>query len=190
MNTWSSSKPHPSPIGRWCARIARAAAGALTVAALLSMFACATNRGPALAARQDAVAFVLDSLHDAAAKADEDRYFSLFAPGAIFYGTDDAERWTVDQFRAYAHPYFSRGQGWTYTVADRAVFFSEGGRTAWFDERLDNAKWGRCRGSGVLTRYANEWKIEQYNLTVPVPNDLLPEIAARIKAFEPPARAK
>lgn len=159
------------------------------------MFACASNRVIAPAPRQgvaplDAVASVLDSLHDAASKADEARYFALFAPGAIFYGTDDAERWTVEQFRAYAHPYFSRGQGWTYTVADRAVFFSEGGRTAWFDERLDNAKWGRCRGSGVLTRHANEWKIEQYNLTVPVPNDLLPEVAARIKAFEPPARAK
>lgn len=129
------------------------------------------------------VARVLDALHDAAAKADEDRYFSLFAKDGIFLGTDDTERWTVDQFRAYAHPFFSQGKGWTYTVAERFIDFSEDGRTAWFDERLDNAKWGRCRGSGVLVKRGNEWKIAQYNLLVPIPNDLLPEVAGRIKEF-------
>lgn len=130
------------------------------------------------------VALVLDALHDAASKADEPRYFALFADDAIFYGTDDTERWTVDQFRAYAHPYFSKGQGWTYTVADRFIDFSDDLRTAWFDERLDNAKWGRCRGSGVLVKRGKEWKIAQYNLTTPIPNDLLPEVAGRIKEFE------
>ncbi len=149
-----------------------------------TLSACATNRGLAPAARENAVASVLDSLHDAASKADEPRYFDLFTKDAIFYGTDDTERWTKDQFRDYAHPYFSKGQGWTYTVADRAVFFSEDGRTAWFDERLDNAKWGRCRGTGVLALHAGQWKIEQYNLLVPIPNDLLPEVAERIKSFE------
>jgi hypothetical protein len=131
-----------------------------------------------------AVNTVLDSLHHAASKADEHRYFDLFADDAIFYGTDDAERWTKDQFRAYAHPYFTQGKGWTYTVADRHIFFSTDRRTAWFDERLDNAKWGRCRGSGVLLRTTDGWKIAQYNLTVPIPNDLLPEVAERIKAFD------
>src|SRR5262245_65773011 len=46
---------------------------------------------------------VLDGLHDAAAKADEKRYFDHFAPGAVFLGTDARERWTLEEFRAYAH---------------------------------------------------------------------------------------
>ncbi len=159
--------------------------GFVSVLALALLGACATpDRGLAPAARQVAVSSVLDSLHDAAAKADEDRYFSLFAKDGIFLGTDDTERWTVEQFRAYAHPYFSQGKGWTYTVAERFVYFSRDGQTAWFDERLDNAKWGRCRGSGVLVKRGGGWKIEQYNLLVPIPNDLLPEVAGRIKEFE------
>ena len=162
-----------------------AALPAALAALAFTLAACATNPSAHQTEIQSAaVASVLNSLHDAASKADEARYFALFAPDAIFYGTDDAERWTVDQFRAYAHPYFAKGQGWTYTVADRAVFFSPDGRTAWFDERLDNAKWGRCRGSGVLALHAGEWRIEQYNLTVPIPNDLLPEVAQRIREFE------
>ena len=174
-----------SPSARDGVRAGRTAAIQLFATALFvfAFSACATNRGLSPAARRDAVATVLDSLHDAAAKADEPRYFNLFAPDAIFYGTDDAERWTVDEFRAYAHPYFSQGKGWTYTAADRHLFFSADGRTAWFDERLDNAKWGRCRGSGVLIKIDNQWKIAQYNLTVPIPNDLLPSVAEQIRAF-------
>ncbi|MDX2115369.1 MAG: nuclear transport factor 2 family protein [Planctomycetota bacterium] len=124
---------------------------------------------------------VLNELHDAASRADGERYFALFTPDAIFYGTDDSERWTVDQFRDYARPYFEKGQGWTYRRVDRQIFFSEDRRTAWFDERLDNDKWGRARGTGVLVRTSSGWKIAQYNLTVPVPNDLLPEVAQRIR---------
>lgn len=164
---------------------------ALTVLLCFSvMFAACTNQqsasahAPGYSLRHENVEWVLDSLHDAASKADEDRYFSLFARDGIFLGTDDAERWTVEQFRAYAHPYFSKGQGWAYTVAERFVYFSDDGKTAWFDERLDNVKWGRCRGSGVLVKRGREWKIAQYNLLVPIPNDLLPEVAGRIREFE------
>lgn len=137
------------------------------------------------------VAAVLDDFHDAASKADEARYFELFAEDGVFLGTDDTERWTVDEFRAYAHPYFSKGQGWTYVpvAGARHIGFSEDGRTAWFDERLDNAKYGRCRGSGVLVwergssaaEGAVVWRIAQYNLAVPIPNELLSEVAERIR---------
>lgn len=134
---------------------------------------------------EQSVALVLNSLHDAASKADEARYFRNFAHNAVFLGTDDTERWTVEQFRAYTHPFFAKGQGWTYTVVERYVYVSYDSSIAWFDERLDNAKWGRCRGSGVLVGDSGEgWKIVQYNLTVPIPNELLPEVAGRIKEFE------
>jgi ketosteroid isomerase-like protein len=126
---------------------------------------------------------VLDSLHDAAARADETRYFALFAPDAVFLGTDATERWSLEQFRAYAHPIFSQGRGWTYIVQQRYTSFGPGGRTAWFDESLTNAKLGLCRGSGALVKGDDgEWRIVQYNLTIPVPNDLAEEVVKMIRA--------
>jgi hypothetical protein len=125
---------------------------------------------------------VLRDFHDAASKADSARYFGHLAPGAVFIGTDDTERWSREEFFAYAQPYFSKGKGWTYEPHHCNVSFSGDGRTAWFDEKLDNEKYGRCRGSGVLSLRDGVWKIEQYVLSVPIPNELMPEVAARIRA--------
>ncbi|MCC6320728.1 MAG: nuclear transport factor 2 family protein [Phycisphaerales bacterium] len=116
----------------------------------------------------------LDALHDAAARADGEAYFALFEPCAVFLGTDATERWTLEEFRAYAEPHFAKGQGWTYKPWDRSVRLSNDGRTAWFDERVTNAKYGECRGTGVLVRGSDGgWRIAQYNLTKPVPNELM-----------------
>src|SRR5438067_6674996 len=41
---------------------------------------------------QAAINQVLDDWHDAASKADEERYFGHFANGAVFLGTDATER--------------------------------------------------------------------------------------------------
>ncbi len=124
---------------------------------------------------------VLDDFHAAASEADEERYFSHFAVSGMFIGTDAGERWTRDQFRGYAHPHFSQGKGWTYDARDRHVTLSADGRSAWFDELLDNAKYGECRGTGVLQRYDGEWKIEQYHLTIPMPNELAEGLVAKIR---------
>ena len=112
---------------------------------------------------------VLDDFHDAASKADEERYFSHFATEGVFLGTDATERWTVEEFRKYVHPYFSKGKGWTYVPRERRVGID--GAFAWFDEVLDNESYGELRGSGSMRRIAGEWKILQYNLTFLVPND-------------------
>jgi len=133
------------------------------------------------------VDLVLNELHDAASKADGARYFALFEPDGVFLGTDATERWTVPEFRSYAQARFDTGQGWTYTTTSRHVYVSRDGRTAWFDEMLHNAKYGECRGSGVLTQRDGAWRIAQYNLSVPVPNDLLPTVADMIRA-QPGAR--
>jgi hypothetical protein len=127
----------------------------------------------------------LDTLHASASKADGKVYFEQFAPEAVFLGTDASERWTLAQFKAYAEPYFAKGQGWTYTVTERTI--TREGSVAWFDERLSNEKYGECRGTGVLVRRGSEWKIAQYNLTVPIPNDLLPTVAQQIRAMQAPA---
>lgn len=124
---------------------------------------------------------VLDDFHDAAAKAEFNRYFSHFAPAAIFYGTDNTERWSVDEFKAYAKPLFDQGKGWAYRMTDRHIFLSEDRKTAWFDERLYAEHMGVCRGSGVLTLRDGAWKIEQYNLTIPVPNDLAKSFVEKIR---------
>ena len=53
------------------------------------------------------VARVLDDWHDAAASADEARYFGHLSSDSVFLGTDATERWDVAAFRAYAHPHFA-----------------------------------------------------------------------------------
>ena len=127
---------------------------------------------------------VLSSFHQAASDADGDLYFSLFANNAVFMGTDATERWSVDEFKAFAQPYFSEGRGWTYKKTERHVYVSEDGNTAWFDEMLWNEKYGTCRGTGVLVLTGDGWRIAQYNLTFPIPNDLSAEFTAKIKDFD------
>jgi pimeloyl-ACP methyl ester carboxylesterase len=139
---------------------------------------------PASTPTDPAVASVLDDFHAAASTADGPRYFGHFATDGVFLGTDASERWTVAEFRAYAEPYFSKGKGWTYTPRDRHITIAKDGQTAWFDEKLSNEKYGECRGSGVLVLEAGAWKIAQYNLTVPVPNDMLADVARQIREFE------
>jgi hypothetical protein len=127
------------------------------------------------------IASTLDSLHDAAAKADEDRYFNLYAADAVFLGTDAKERWTLEEFRGFAHPYFAKGKAWTYLPIPGTRHINIEGKdhdVAWFDEQLENAKLGVCRGSGVLVRVGNDWKVKQYNLTILVPNEIAEKVAA------------
>ena len=131
------------------------------------------------------VAAVLEDFHKAASEADGARYFGHFTENAIFLGTDATERWTVDEFRAYARPHFDAGRGWTYVATERNVFLAEDGQTAWFDERLANEGLGECRGSGVLVLEEGRWKIAQYNLTIPIPNDLAQEVVEKIRSLKP-----
>ena len=128
-----------------------------------------------------AVADVLDNLHDAADKADEERYFGLFTPTAIFIGTDKTERWTVADFRAYAEEPFQRESAWTYTAVERHIRLSSDGNLAWFDERLSNAKYGETRGSGVLVRRGKQWKIAHYVLSFEIPNDKASEVVEAVR---------
>ena len=122
---------------------------------------------------EEDVAATLDALHAAAARADGQAYFELFTPDARFIGTDADERWTLTEFRAYAEPYFARGQGWTYAPVERTVTLApiQCMCIAWFDEVLDSKSYGVTRGSGVLRKTRSGWKIEQYVLSFAVPND-------------------
>lgn len=133
---------------------------------------------------QEAVSAVLDDIHRLASEADFEGYFDLYTDDAVFLGTDASERWSIAEFKQYAKPAFDRGSGWTYTMTERHVFISEDGNTAWFDERLENAGFGECRGTGALIKVDGVWKVSQYNLTVPIPNELLRDVVAQIREFE------
>lgn len=124
---------------------------------------------------------MLDAWHLAAARADADSYFSLMAPGAVFLGTDATERWTKEEFRAYAEPYFKKGKAWAFKAVKRHVAYSSDGNTAWFDEDLDTANMGPARGSGVLVKQGGTWRIAQYNLSVPIPNPLMQQVKKEIE---------
>ena len=130
------------------------------------------------------MAATLDAFHAAASKADFNGYFALFAPDGVFLGTDATERWTVEEFKAYAKPHFDQGTGWTYTpIKDkRFITIADDGRTAWFDELLSNEKYGTCRGSGVLRKIGDDWRIAQYNLSFMIPNDVAKDVVALIRS--------
>lgn len=132
------------------------------------------------------VAAVLDQLNVASAAADADAYFALYAPDARFVGTDAGEHWTLEELRGYVGPYFARGQGWSYPATSRVITIApiECRCVAWFEEQLTNDSYGRTRGSGVMRLTDGGWKIEQYVLSLAVPNDLASPIARIIKTYE------
>jgi ketosteroid isomerase-like protein len=149
----------------------------------LTLLLCATLTLAAQSPVERAVAAVLDDWHLAAAQADEVRYFSHLAEGAVFLGTDATERWTKPAFQAWAHPIFQRGKAWSFKATRRVVTLSRDGALAWFDEDLATPNLGPSRGSGVLSKQGGHWRIEQYNLSVPIPNALMKAVKAQIEAL-------
>jgi dienelactone hydrolase len=158
--------------------------GDLNGDALLDMLEPFRPRLGTLTLPEAEVARALDELHVGAHLAAEARYFAAFAPEGVFLGTDASERWTVDQFRAYAAPIFAKGKGWSYWPRERHVGVMPGGQIAWFDELLDNAKYGTARGSGVLRREGERWLVVQYNLSFPIPNGIADRVTRMIRVEE------
>lgn len=155
----------------------------ICVILLLTISACGT-RADAQMSQESSVSAVLDSLHAMASEANFEKYFGLYTGDAIFLGTDATERWTITEFKEYARPHFDRGSGWTYTPIERHVYLNDDESVAWFDEELENAGLGLTRGSGVLVMQDGAWKIEQYNLTIPIPNELANDVVEQIRALE------
>jgi len=121
---------------------------------------------------REAVSSLLDRLHDAAARADEEAYFGCYTEDAVFLGTDATEHWTLAEFREYSHPFFARGRAWTFQSTRRSIYFNAAGDLAWFDEDLATENLGPARGSGVLRRVGPaDWQVVHYNLAITVPND-------------------
>jgi len=128
---------------------------------------------------------VLDALHEAATAADSETYFSLFRDDGVFIGTDATERWTLDEFKVFAEPHFETAPAWAYTPVAREVHFGPKGRVAWFHETVRHATYGDVRGSGVLTRDGSQWRITQYVLSFPIPNEVAKDVLALVCATKP-----
>lgn len=129
----------------------------------------------------EAINRVLDSYHESASKADWDTYFGLMSDDSVFIGTDILERWPKEAFREYSS---GRRNGWSYIPEERHINLTPDGNSAWFDEVLNSEKYGSSRGTGVLIKTRGGWKISQYHLTFPIPNELAQRITDEIKEFE------
>lgn len=113
--------------------------------------------------------------HKTAASADLKNYIGLMDSSGVFIGTDATEYWKTKDFEAFCKPYFEKKKSWDFHSLKRTIYFSNDGNVAWFDELLDT-KLGLCRGSGVLERVGEKWKIKQYVLSMTVPNELSKEV--------------
>jgi hypothetical protein len=126
---------------------------------------------------------VLEHWHAAAAQANFEEYFGLMSGDGIFIGTDATENWQNKEFREFAKPHFDKGKAWSFTTLERNIYVSQNAETAWFDELL-NTQMGICRGSGVLEKLQNDWKIKHYVLSIAIPNENVDEITQIKKEFD------
>jgi hypothetical protein len=99
---------------------------------------------------------------------------------AVFIGTDATENWNRKDFENFAKPFFEKGKAWSFTSLERHIYFDSTHKIAWFDELLDT-QMKICRGSGVLVKVGNQWKIQHYVLSMTIPNDTSKEVI-KIKA--------
>jgi hypothetical protein len=138
---------------------------------------------PSLAQSGSDINQFIDAWHLAATKADAATFFGSMADDAIYIGTDATERWTKSEFVTFAKPYFDRGKAWDFKPRDRDVHVTSDKQNVWFSELLDT--WmGVCRGSGVIVRTQQGWKIQQYHLSVTVPNAIIKDFISLVDNFE------
>jgi hypothetical protein len=125
-----------------------------------------------------AINTLMDGLHYAASQADLGGYLGAFTDKGVFMGTDDWERWTRPRtLDAYVTERFKGGTGWTYKSVERHLSFAQSGDTAWFDEIIVSQKWGRFRGTGVVTKQHDRWKIAHYSMSILIANEAFFDIA-------------
>lgn len=118
---------------------------------------------------------LMDEWHSNAAKADYKNYMSAMHSNSVFIGTDISENWDKKAFKDFSKPIFKKGKAWEFQALERNIYLSNEGNVAWFDEILTT--WmGICRGSGVLVKTGNNWKIRHYVLSVAIPNDTVQEV--------------
>jgi hypothetical protein len=133
-------------------------------------------------AQQQEIHRFIDQWHAAAAKADSEVFFESMADNSIYIGTDAKERWTKKEFITFAKPYFDKGKAWDFKPYDRDIHLSADGQYVWFSELLTT--WmGICRGSGIIRKTNEGFKIEQYHLSVTIPNEIVKDFITLVDNF-------
>ena len=155
----------------------------LILAACMALFALSASAAPAdEAATRARVNAFIDEWHDDAANA-RLAYFDKMASDGIYVGTDKTELWNRDQFKAWAKRFFERKSAWAFKATKRNVYMSEDQKFIWFDELLDT-QMGVCQASGVIRKTGKGFKIQHYQLSIAVPNDVADKVTKTIKDFE------
>ena len=150
------------------------------------VFSCTENKSSQQLASVDIpkekkqISFMLDSFNVTAAQADYEAYFNFFSDDAIYIGTDATENWSKAEFMIWAKPHFDKKKTWDFKSIQRNIYFGNQPDIAWFDELL-NTQMKICRGSGVVVKQNNEWKVRQYVLSMTIPNEKSDEVV-NIKA--------
>ena len=126
-------------------------------------------------------AFV-DEWHQDAAGA-RPAFFDKIAADGIYIGTDKTERWTKEAFREWAKPAFARPTAWAFTPLHRNIRFTPDRQIIWFDEQVRSSM-GILQATGVVRPTTAGFEIVHYQLSIAVPNDVIPQVTGAIKAFE------
>jgi len=149
----------------------------------ISLVSTAQNKPTPISEVKQEINKTLEQWHKAAADASFDTYFGLMTTDAIFIGTDATENWTLVEFKAFSKPYFDKGKAWSFSTLERNIFTHPKTKIAWFDELLDT-QMGICRGSGVLEKTSERWKIKHYVLSIAIPNEHVKDITALKQSFD------
>ncbi|WP_339887278.1 nuclear transport factor 2 family protein [uncultured Flavobacterium sp.] len=145
------------------------------IALLFIISSCVSNKNLTEETSKSKINSIVDKWHKDAAETNFQAYFDAIADDGIFIGTDATENWNKKDFMTFSKPFFDKGKAWDFTSLERNIYFSTDGKTAWFDELL-NTQMKICRGSGVLVRINNDWKIKHYVLSMTIPNDNSTEV--------------
>jgi hypothetical protein len=145
---------------------------------LVLLFISCNNQKPAnlnFVKEKENINNVLNTWHKNAAESNYEGYFNAMDENSIFIGTDASEHWNKKEFEKFSKPFFDRGKAWDFTPLKRNIYFEKDGRIAWFDELL-NTWMGVCRGSGVIEKEGETWKIKHYVLSLTIPNSNIDEV--------------
>ena len=77
---------------------------------------------------------------------------------------------------------FEGESAWVLNLKERNLTIADDEITAWFDEKLELNPLRSYRGSGVLRLNNGQWQIEQYIMSVPIPNEKFEQVQSCINA--------
>jgi hypothetical protein len=144
----------------------------------LLFFACTTkDKEPVQSSEEiiDEINFTLNKWHMDAAETNIEDYFEIMGEDFAFVGTDGTENWNKSEFREFCTPYFEGGSAWGFKSILRNIYLSEDEDIVWFDEVLEGGL-GPCRGSGIFENVGGKWMLQQYVLSMLVPNESMKDV--------------